>query len=211
MVIRMLTFFQEPFSHWCVKTRKILDYKDMKYDVKNVGYHDKRELLKATGQDYVPAIISDGQIVTYPDIPDFLEKLAPNPSIYPNGTRALTKVLENWAHYRLEEIVWRFAVVDFAKTFKDDLEHWVFVEIQELKRGPLELMEARRTAFKTDMEAHLQIVEDMLKDHQFLLGEKPSLADFAVFGAIYPLRYSGNELPKKFSKLQTWYGSIDRI
>jgi len=206
----MLTFFQEPFSHWCVKVRKILNYKEIKYEVKNVGYHDKMELIEATGQDYVPAIINNGQIITYADIPDYLEKLTPNPTIYPNGTRALTKALENWAHYRLEEIVWRYVVVDFPKTFKDDLERWVFVEMQELKRGPLELVEARRPALKADMEAHLQIVDDMLKDHQYLITDKPSLADFATFGAIYPLRYSGNELPK-FTRLQSWFDSLDRI
>lgn len=207
----MLTLFQEPFSHWCVKARKILDYKNIKYEIRDVGYHDKRELIKTTGQDYVPAIVHEEKIVTYPDVPDFLEKLAPIPTIYPDGTRAVAKAIENWAHYRLEEIVWRYSVVDFPKTFKDDLERWVFVEMQELKRGPLELMEARRQAFRSDMEAHLQIVEDMLKDHQFLLSEKPSLADFAVFGAINPLRYSGNELPESFGKLHAWYSSIDRI
>lgn len=207
----MLTFFQEPFSHWCVKVRKILNYKGLKYELKNVGYHDKRELIKATGQDYVPALINDDQIITYPDIPDYLEKLAPNPTIYPNGTWALTRALENWAHWRLEEIVWRYVVVDFPKTFKDDLERWVFVEIQELKRGPLEQVAARRPALKADMEAHLQIIEDMLKDHQYLVSDKPSLVDFAAFGAIYPLRYSGNELPQRFPKLRTWFDAIDRI
>jgi glutathione S-transferase len=134
----------------------------------------------------------------------------PNPTIYPDGTRALTKALENWAHYRLEEIIWRYVVVDFPKTFKDDLERWVFVEMPELKRGPLELIEARRPTLKTDMEAHLQIVEDMLRDNRYLTGDKLSLADFAIFGAIYPLRYSGNELPK-FIRLLSWFDSVDRI
>ncbi len=207
----MLTLFQEPFSHWCVKARKILDYKRIKYEIKDVGYHDKRELIKATGQDYVPAIVKDGQIVTYPDIPDFLEVLEPNPTIYPDGMQGLAKAIENWAHYRLEEIVWRYSVVDFPKTFKDDLERWVFVEMQELKRGPLEIMEARRPILRKDMEAHLSIVEDMLRDHEFLLCNKPSLADFAVFGAICPLRYSGNELPNNVSGLKSWYEVIDRI
>jgi glutathione S-transferase len=207
----MLTFFQEPFSHWCVKTKKILDYKKLKYHVRNVGYHDKRELIKVTGQDYVPAIVNNGQIITYPEVPDFLEEFAPNPTIYPNGTRALAKTLENWAHYRLEEIVWRYSVADFPKTFKDDLERWIFVEMQELKRGPLEVMKARRLVFRDDMDAHLQLIENMLKNYRYILSEEPSLADFAVFGAINPLRYSGNKLPSKFKRLRTWYNTIDRI
>jgi glutathione S-transferase len=207
----MLTLFQEPFSHWCVKVQKILNYKQIKFENKIVGYHDKRELIKATGQDYVPAIVDGERIVTYPDIPDYLENLAPNPSIYPNRTRNLAKLVENWAHYRLEEIVWRYVVVDFPKTFKDDQERWVFEEIQEIKRGPLELMQVRRPAFKADMEAHFRILDGMLGDHKFLIAEAPSLADFAVFGAVYPLRYSENQIPARFKQLLAWYGSIDRI
>jgi len=207
----MLTFYQEPFSHWCVKAKKILDYKKVKYETQNVGYHDKRELIKATGQDYVPAIVDGGKVVTYQDVPDFLERQFPNPTIYPDGTRALTKALENWAHYRLEEIVWRYVVTDFPKTFKDDLERWVFVELQELKRGPMELMESRRPAFKADMEVHLQILEEMLTQQRFLLSQKPSLADFATFGALSPLSYSGNSLPEKFPRLQAWNRLIDQI
>lgn len=207
----MLALYQEPFSHWCVKARKILSYKNIKHEIKNVGYHDKRELIKATGQDYVPAIVNDGKIVTYPDIPDYLEQMVPNPSIYPNGTRAVAKAIENWAHYRIEEIVWQYVVADFPKTFKDDLERWVFVEMQERTRGPLEVMEMRKPAFKAEMDAHLQIIDDMLKDQKFLLADSPSLADFAAFGAIYPLSYSGNDLPQKFKNLGTWYSSIDRI
>lgn len=207
----MLTFFQEPFSHWCIKARKILDYKNIQYEVKDVGYHDKRELIKTTRQDYVPAIVANGQIITYPDISDYLENLKPDPTIYPDGTKALGKAMENWAHWRLEEVVWRYVVTDFPKTFKDDLERWVFIELQEAKRGSLDLMEVRKPVFRQDMESHLQILDDLLINHRFLLSEKPGLADFAAFGAVFPLHYSGNELPDKFSRLKTWYGAIDRI
>jgi glutathione S-transferase len=123
----------------------------------------------------------------------------------------VSKATENWAHYRLEEMVWRYVVSDFPKTFKDDLERWVFVEIQELKRGPLELMAQRRAGFKADMDAHLQIVEDLLSEHRYLLDEKPSLADFAVFGAVNPLPYSGNKFPEEFVKLHAWFKSIKEM
>ena len=207
----MLTFFQYPFSHWCVKVQKIMDYKAVKYRPVTVGYHDKRELIKATGQDYVPALVNGNEIITYAQIPDYLEVMAPTPTIYPNNTKAVSKAIENWAHYRLEDVVWRYVVPDFPKTFKDDLERWVFVEIQELKRGPLELIAQRRPSLKADMDAHLQIVEDMLNEHRYLLDEKPSLADFAVFGAVNPLPYSGNAFPEEFPKLRAWFKSIQEI
>jgi len=207
----MFIFFEEPWSHWCVKVRKIMDYKKIKYKVNLVSAHDKRELLMATGQDYVPAIVDGKQIITYAEIPDFLEIVTPEPSIYPNRTKGEAKAVENWAHYRLEDVVWQYTVPDFPKTFKDDVERWVFVELQETKRGPLKLLEAKRPELKTQMEKHLQILEEMLTEHRFLLDEKPSLADFAVFGAISPLPYSGNKLPDKLTKLTSWHDTINRL
>jgi len=65
----MFIFFEEPWSHWCVKVRKIMDYKKIRYKVNLVSAHDKRELLMATGQDYVPAIVDGKQIITYAEIP----------------------------------------------------------------------------------------------------------------------------------------------
>jgi glutathione S-transferase len=61
------------------------------------------------------------------------------------------------------------------------------------------------------MESHFEIVEGLLSKHRFLLSETPSLADFATFGAIYPLYYAGDWIPANFVKLLAWYSSIDRI
>lgn len=200
----MLTFFQEPFSHWCVKVQKILDYKKIPYESKRVGYHDKRALMAATGQDYVPALVHDGRTVLWPDAPDFLESLTPSPTLYPGATRGTAKALESWAHWRLEEVVWRYVVPDMAKTFDDDLERWVFEEIQTLKRGPLERMRARRPEFEADLRAHLAIVEEMLAHAPFLQGDAPTLADFAVYGGLMPLWYSGLGIPAEFGKVRAW-------
>ena len=207
----MLILYEEPWSHWCVKVRKIMDYKKIKYRVSRVGAHDKRELIQATGQDYVPALTEGKQIITYPDIPDYLETIAPDPSIYPNGSRGTAKAIENWAHYRLEDIVWQYSVPDLPSTFKDDLERWVFVELQETKRGPLERLRENRPALKAQMQLHFQILEEMLTEHSFLLGDKPSLADFAAYGALTPLSYSGNNVPDEFNNLRAWHQTIEKI
>jgi glutathione S-transferase len=191
----MLTLYEEPWSHWCVKVRKIMDFKKIKYRVTRVGAHDKRELIQATGQDYVPALVEGKQVITYANIPDYLETVTPNPSIYPDSSKGTAKAIENWAHYRLEDIVWQYAVPDLPSTFKDELERWVFVELQETKRGPLERLKENRPALKAQMDQHFQILEEMLAEHRFLLGGQPTLADFAVYGALTPLSYSGNSIP----------------
>jgi glutathione S-transferase len=188
-----------------------MDYKQVKYQIHNVGAHDKRELIKATGQDYVPAIVERKQIITYPDIPDYLETIAPKPSIYPDHTRGAAKAIENWAHYRLEDIVWQYSVPEMPKTFRNEVERWVFVEMQEIKRGPLEKIEANRPVLEGEMKRHFQILEDMLAEHKFLLSESPSLADFAVFGAITPLSYSGHIIPEEFKSLNVWWSSVDKL
>jgi hypothetical protein len=97
-----------------------MDYKKIRYRVSRVGAHDKRELIQATGQDYVPALVEGKEIITYANIPDYLETIAPDPSIYPDGLKGTAKAIENWAHYRLEDIVWQFSVPDMPSTFKDD-------------------------------------------------------------------------------------------
>jgi len=61
------------------------------------------------------------------------------------------------------------------------------------------------------MEGHFRILENMLRDHMFLLTEQPSLADFAVFGAITPLSYSGNSIPTEFKALANWSRTIEKI
>ena len=100
---------------------------------------------------------------------------------------------------------------DLPKTFKDEVERWVFVEMQEIKRGPLEGLEANRPALKAVMNRHFTILEDMLSDHKFLIADEPSLADFAVFGALTPLSYSGNPIPQEFKALSSWSRNVNAI
>jgi len=74
-------------SHYCVSADRILAFKGVDFDTRYVPYHDKTELIKATGQDYVPTLIWDSKPVMWYDIPDFLETVRPKPSLYPDGQR----------------------------------------------------------------------------------------------------------------------------
>src|SRR4030067_1744864 len=104
------TLYSMPISHWCVSAGRILAFKGIAFDTEYVPYHDKTGLIAATGQDYVPTLVWDGKPVMWHEIPDFLERKRPKPTLYPEGQRGLAVVIEQWAHAGTEEKVWRDAV-----------------------------------------------------------------------------------------------------
>ncbi|MGQ0537264.1 MAG: glutathione S-transferase family protein [Methanobacteriota archaeon] len=204
-------FYLRP-SHYCEKARAILSFKKIPFELVNVPYGDHQAVIKASGQDYVPFIEVAGEKgVLWPDVADWAEKAKPDPTIYPNGTRAEARVFENWAHQVVEEEVWKYVVSDMVKTFSDPQERWVFEEMQLRKRGPLEIMATRKPEFLGGVKHVCGLAEDRLASKAYLLGDKPSLADFALFGALHPLGLSGNEIPKEFGALRKWHQRVAKL
>lgn len=197
-------------SHYCVSADRMLAFKGVPFETVYVPYHDKRELVEATGQDYVPTLLSDGEPVMWYDIPDFLEKMAPEPTLYPWGHKGLATTLEHWGHQVLEERVWRYAVTKVPPVLRDDHERWVFEEMQTRARGPWHVLEMRREEFRKDMNTHLSMVEEMLQGRDWIL-DKPSLADFGIYGSMSPLLTIGEEIPKEFPRFTDWAARIRRL
>jgi len=102
----MIHIYDEPYSPYCAKVRKLMDFKGLRYHAIYVPYHDKIRLLKETGQDYVP-LLRDGRtgVPWYRSV-DYLERIRPEPSAYPKGTRAVVKVLESWEYDWFEDRLW---------------------------------------------------------------------------------------------------------
>lgn len=199
-----------PISHWCVSADRMLAFKGVPFESVYVPYHDKRELLAATGQDYVPALLWDGKPVMWYEIPDFLEGAVPEPPLYPDGWRGVAAALERWSHAVVEEAVWRYVVTRVPPVLRDDHERWVFEEMQVKARGPWHVLERRREEFREGMVEELARVEAMLQDREWIL-EQPSLADFGVYGSLSPLWTVGETVPEPFARLNAWAERIRQL
>ena len=204
------TLYYLPLSHWCVAAERMFSFKELPFRKALVPYHDKRALIRATGQDYVPAVREDGRVVPWKEIPEYLEAAAPRPTLFPRGTRGLTRALATWAHGAVEECVWRVVLPRVPPTFSDEHERWVFEEMQARSRGPIELLAARGEEFRGDLDEQLASAESMLENGDWLLGE-PSRSDFALFGALSPLTLVGEPIPERFPRLGRWHRRVAAI
>ncbi len=205
-----LTFYGYPQSHYCIAVDRMLAFKGVKARLVRVPYHDKRDLLRATGQDYVPAIVAGRRVVEWREIPRYLETLVPTPTLYPPGREGLAETLANWGQQVLEERVWRTVVSRITRTFPDAVERGVFEEMQTRARGSFAQLDARRAEFVEDLGRHLAMVERMLDGRAWVLDE-PSVADFGIFGALSPLFTVGDPVPARFPNVRRWARAVARL
>ncbi|HYR80911.1 MAG TPA: glutathione S-transferase family protein [Thermoplasmata archaeon] len=194
-------------SHYCIAADRMLAFKGVEFDTRYAPYHDRQEVLKATGQDYVPTLIWDGKPVMWYDIPDFLEQARPKPTLYPWGQKGLAAALDHWGHQVLEERVWRYVVTKVPPVLKSEEERWVFEEMQTRARGPWHVLQMRREEFRQDMNKHLGMVESILDGRDWVLGQ-PSLADFGIYGSMSPLLTVGESVPSEFPRLAAWVSRV---
>jgi glutathione S-transferase len=199
--------YYHPISHYCVAAERMLAFKGIRFKLLRIPYHDRRELIAASGQDYLPTWVEGRKVVRWDALADRLEKLTPEPSLYPGDTRALSRTLENWGHQVLEERVWRYVLTEVTPTLTGEVERWVFEELQSRGRGPWEVLRHRQPEFRREMVAYLTLVDEMLAGRDWVL-EKPSLADFGIFGSISPLFTVGRRTPPALRRLGKWYDRI---
>src|ERR1700738_159130 len=118
--------YQFVTSPFCSKARKILDYKGLDYQIVEVDYVERKELIAASGQIMVPALRlehagSEGNGARVETVVDSglislrLEELRPEPAILPARNRGLHLALTRHIDSEVEEALFFAAVPDEEK------------------------------------------------------------------------------------------------
>lgn len=219
------TLYQFATSPFCSKVRKILDYKGLDYQIIEVDYVERKELIAASGQIMVPALrLEDTQgdgsggvetIVDSDRIALRLEELCPEPAILPPRSRGLHLALTRYIDSQVEDALFRAAVPDeaefFARQGADRLALFRYIRERKYGTGFCERMEREREANFGHVREVLEPFEMALERGAFLLGGA-GLADFALYGQLHLLALTGVlKIPLEFSRLREFYGRVDRI
>lgn len=206
-----VSLYHMPMSHYCVCAERMLAFKGIRPELVAVPYHDKRRLIAATGQDYVPALLWDGRVVPWKEIPDFLEAERPQPTLFPEGHRGAAEALDEWGHLTVEERVWRTVVTRVPARLPDEQERWVFEEMQTRARGPWKLLESRQEEFRQELLPTLARIDRMLDGRAWVLGKSASLADFGIYGGLSPMFFVGDPIPDGLPRLAAWVDRLARL
>lgn len=179
-----------------MKVRAILDYKGVEYKaVTPRGL--MRTIQRRGGVGKVPALeIENEFIVDSTDIAEAIEERFPDPPLRPRDQRerALCHALEDWAdeslyfiglYYRWYEPEGRKPIAAvFGNSLKGRFTYRFYLHrILDQLRGQGTLRKPADHVGR-DLDRHLDAVDALLKHGAFLLGDRPYLCDFAIWGQL---------------------------
>src|SRR6266571_2066057 len=205
MTLRLYQFASSPF---CAKVRKILDYKGCAYDVVEVDYLERKELLLVSDQIVVPALTleDDTTIVDSDHIAIRLEELYPEPTIFPPEWRGIHLALARYFDSELEDALFRAAVPDeiahYRRQGRDREAFWRLIRERKYGAGFCDLMVRDHAANRGRVHELLVPLDDTLRERAFLLG-RIGYADFALYGQLTYLAFTGElKIPSELTTLR---------
>ncbi|MBF2004100.1 MAG: glutathione S-transferase family protein [Chlorogloeopsis fritschii C42_A2020_084] len=203
----MLELYQFELSQYSEKVRLILDYKGLEYrKIEVTPGIGQVELFRLTGQRQVP-VLKDGHqyIIDSTDIAKYLDLHYPDRPLIPQDSkqRGLCLMMEEWADESIgikgrkalfsaisqdqnfRKALLPNSVPDVFKTFVEGVPNDV---LKVLGFGVGYSPEAVQRAI-ADLKQDLEALCLLLADSPYLLGDEPTLADFAVAGLSILLKF----------------------
>ena len=215
-------------SPFCAKVHRALTYKKLTYEVRTVMTPGELKRINPH-RVKVPALQYDGEIIVdSTQILVFLDQKHPSPTLYPADPSALARVrlLEDWAD---ESLYWftvylRWAVDHSFQALAQCLFSTLPPPIRWLvpsfvRRGVLKSLRGQgigrlsQAEVEEAHEAHLDMLEVLLGEGPFFVGEALSAADLALFGPLQgllsPVTPEAGERIRCRARLMQWLRAVD--
>jgi glutathione S-transferase len=193
-----------PTSPFAEKIRAIMGYKHLAWkSVFQPMLMPKPDMQALTGgYRRIPILQIGNQIVCDTMlICDVLEHLSPEKTLYPAGLKGAARTVAQWADSMLFPVAmaYNFQPAGAAHVFKDQPPENLkaFAADRQAMRGGAPRMNPADAA--ASYKSYLRRISSMLDGQSFLLGNEPSVADFAVY---HPLWFTQKIVPPVASVLE---------
>jgi glutathione S-transferase len=215
----MIELIQFPWSPFCIVQRRILEFSGAPFKVIDIPSWDRSLVWKLTRQRYygVP-ILRDGRSVVF-EVSEDSQVIAK----YLDAKLELG--LFPWELEGVQSIVWRYIESEIEGiAFKLNDIYWEgFVPVAErlhflrhkerkFGRGCLEQWKGQQKDLQRALALKLLPFEEMLMRKPFLLDQRPSFADFDLYGMLGNFLYSGHyRLPPSHDRLKRWHTRMNHL
>lgn len=224
-----IVLHQLEISPFCDKVRRVLQYKELPFEVRNIPMGDLGKLKKLSPIGKVPILEISGEIfIDSSDICYELERRFPEKSILPSSPKekALVNILEDWADESLYffEMTMRFTWThDRARWVKEILKYdnaimkraaRPLVPYLTKKQGTNQgLAKRSESQILNELTRHIESLEAMLESNNFLVGLQLSLADIAVVSQLECIAGSSKGLPiiENSPRVASWMQTVEAL
>ena len=209
----MITLYRFPYSCYALKVQLLLDVLALPYEVRDVPFGDRTELVKVTqGRVQVPAIVhkrengSEKVVVESRDICRYLLGLKAN-NLVPKSAAGLIWAYCDWVDTTLEDPLFKMVSPEIADSFARDADRAMFIFIKERRYGTGCVSDWAQQKPRLVAQARDLLAESLLSiAHQgYLCGDHITLADIALVGHLAMVKYGRPELLPEIDPLIPGY------
>lgn len=206
------TLYGSPASLYTGKIRAYLQYKNIPFEevISSLSIY-KKVIIPNTGVAMIPVVktpdeqyLQDSSLII-----DELEKIFPQKTVYPSGIKQKLVALlfevygDEWLRLPAMHYRWNFPKdnLDFIKqefgssvapTMPKFIQRWLGQRVVNKFSGyvvPLGITEKSIPAIESWYEELLQQLNQHFEQHDFLLGNRPSIGDYGLMGPLYAHLY----------------------
>ena len=200
-----MKLFRMDYSPYARKTQMVLDLLGLDYEPVDIVFGDRSEMASLTdGYVQVPVLVDDAGVVTV-DSRAICEKLLRGQAaekLLPSPWQGPIWAYADWCDNILEDVMFRIAAPFQVRRFTSAWERGLYVFVKERKfgKGCVEEWERTRQSLVDRGSAMLEPTRQTLQSRPFLFGERPTLADAALYGIFAMLEVVDPALTRKFGE-----------
>lgn len=215
----MIELIQFPWSPYCIVIRRVLEFSQKPFKIRNIPNGERARIWKLTqGAYYAVPVIQDGKQVIY-EMTEDTQVIAKyidakfSLGLFPAEEEGVQSILWRYIENEVEGVGFKLNDI-YWKEFVPATDHLRFLRHKERKfgRGCVDQWRMLKVSLLEQLETVLLPFEEMLAHKPFLIDERPRFVDFDLYGMLGNFLFSGHyNLPKAHEYLRQWHRRMGKV